>query len=320
MTLPISTQTLVNDIRVMSGLRTNQSFSDAQIIELLNDAVDVLTDKFVAALGHWFRNTVIFTLTGNVAGSNTFDLSSIPDFQMDQGLDWYPGGLNSPSVPVRRLGSFAERGLAAGTVSLGYVGFDRCYFTNGNLLFVDPYTASAGTYKLIYTPQKAPLALPGAVPGGAPLIATIGTIGPNIIGWTGTSFTQADVGNWLNISGDANAVNNGPHQITVVTSATQTTVGGTIVTSFPTSATATENQNGTMGSLPALLAPWALYLKLHASIAIRNSRGQPTADFEPKMLREERRIGVMAQQRSEGPRQAPITRRRRRGVPYGYLG
>lgn len=241
--MAILAQTLVDDTRVISGLRANPLFSDTQICELLNDAYDELADKFVAAVQHWFRATVSFTLTGNTPGTNTFDLTTIPDFQMDQGLNWLPNGPTGPSFPVLRLGSFAERGTAGGGIAgIGGLTSARRYFTNGDLLFVDPYVTSAGQYTLVYTPQRVPLAL---------------------------------------------------------------TAGAGVTT-----------------TLPALLTPWALYLKVHAAIAIQTSRKQPTNELQVKLAAQAARITSMSKMRSEGVTQAPITGRTRgwRRGGWGYYG
>lgn len=403
--VPVTAQGIVNDVRVMSGLRNNQLFSDAQILELVNDALDELSDKFIASLGHWFRKTADFTLAGNAAGDNTFDLTTLPDFQMDQGVNWYPGGYSSPPVPVNRLGSFAERGRGMGTVALGYVGAERVYYTNGNLLFIDPFTASSGQYRLIYTPQKTPLAFALGVDVESAQIV-IPTTGGNVA-FSSTAFLDATSAPWLAtdagdsvvVTGAINSGNNGAHVIGAYDSPTRVTLIGTytpetlgdgatvnlfrqsrvdgagnwtfygnnpfsnptiavnvgdVITvkgtpsndgsytvtqaatggnaiatggvtthaeNFPGIVTVTVQPAGTAAALSALLAPWALYLKLHTSIAIRNSRSQPIADLQPKLLMQEKRIAVMSSLRSEGPKQAPITnlRRGRRGL-RGYFG
>lgn len=231
--MSVLTSSLVADTRVMSGLRNNPFLSDMQIVSLLNDAYNELRDRFVAALEHWFKNTVTFTLSGNTEGQNTFDLTTIPDYQMDQGLNWYPNGTTSPPVTIPALGSFAERNSRSGWLAIGQAQV-REYYTDGDTLYVVPATASAGTYTLFYTCQATPLALSG----------------PEV-------------------------------------------------------------------DLPALLTPWALYLKVHASIAIRNARDQPITDLSTKLATELARLIAMSKKRSEGVRQAPITRLRRpRGPSY----
>jgi hypothetical protein len=313
--MTVSAQQLVDDTRVISGLRNNLLFSDAQIVSLLNDAYGEARDKFVVAVEHWFRASVPFTLPGgslppNSLGSNTFDLSTVADFQMDQGVNWLPGG-NSPPIPIPRMGSFAERGYI--NPGLGWnFGGQREYFTNGDLLFINPYQNSVGSYELIYTPLGTPLVLAGPLPGSAPLFADFNIIGPGIIGFTGCAFTAALIGQFLAVSGATNAANNGPHIIVAVPDPNQLKVGGTIVTEFPTSATGMIQVD-----LPAIQTQLALYLKVHAGIAIQTSRKQNTSELQAKLQREETRILSLAKKRTEGVKQAPITRRRRRwGVNY----
>lgn len=320
--MTILAQTIVNDIRVMSGLRNNPLFSDAQICELVNDAYNELSDKFVAALEHWFRATASFTLSGNSPSTNSFDLSTLPDFQMDQGLNWLPSGPAGVPVPVQRLGSFAERGDAP--LGIANLYGSRRYFTNGDLLFVEPYQLSAGQYTLIYTPQRVPLSVPAAIPASGATPATINAIGAGGGGLSAISFNnaawdQSYVGASLVIANSSNG-NNGTYAIASVADNANITVTGTLTAESSTAVTATVQAAGTTPALPALLSPWALFLKVHASIAIQTARKQPINDLQTKLAEQLARITAMAKKRSEGPQQAPITNRYWRRRRVGYWG
>ena len=315
--MTVLAQTLSDDTRVISGLRNNPLFSDTQIVDLLNDALGEARDKFVVALEHWFRATAPFTLTGNLPGSNTFDLTTIPDFQMDQAVNYLPGG-NALPIPVTRMGSLQERAQVGNCLNIGS-GWGRQYYTNGDLLFIEPFTSSAGNYQLLYTPQGVPLALtvPIVLPNaGSGNMATVA--GGFVInqGTPANIFLPTDVGSSVVVTGTAS--NNGTHVITSVQGGNGAIWAGIVNEAFPDIATATliRQPAGTRPDLPAVLTPLALYLKVHAGIAIQTSRKQRTNELEGKLAKEEVRILALANKRSEGQRQAPITRRRRRFAGY----
>lgn len=315
--MTVLAQTLSDDTRVISGLRNNPLFSDTQIVELLNDALGAARDTFVVALEHWFRSTAPFTLAGNTSGSNTFDLTTIPDFQMDQGVNWNPQ-VGSPPIPVPRLGSFAERGSVGGVGWLS--GQHREYFTNGDLLFIDPFQNSAGSYTLIYTPQGVPLGLPVTISlpnAGSGNMATVAGAFLINLGTPANIFLPTDVGSTVTVTGTVS--NNGTHVIATVEGPNAVVWAGIVNEAFPDIATATlvRQPAGTRIDLPAVLTPLALYLKVHASIAIQTSRHQPTTELQTKLAVETARVLSLAKHRTEGPKQAPIRRRRRRwGVSY----
>jgi hypothetical protein len=319
--MTVSAQQLVDDTRVISGLRNNPLFSDTQILSLLNDGYGEARDKFVVAVEHWFRASVPFELPGgglpgNSLGSNTFDLSTVADFQMDQGVNWLPGG-NSPPIPIPRMGSFAERGYI--NPGLGWnFGGQREYFTNGDSLFINPYQNSVGSYELIYTPLGTPLAIPQPPPGTAPVLASFeNNPSGGIVHFTGTDFTSANEGDTMISAGDGNSQNNFVSVILEVFSSTVVKVVPVLADEASPTATITIQPQGTRSDLPAVQTQLALYLKVHAGIAIQTSRKQNTAELQAKLQREETRILSLAKKRTEGVKQPPITRRRRRwGVNY----
>ncbi len=316
--MTVLAQTLSDDTRVISGLRNNPLFSDTQIVDLLNDALGEARDKFVVALEHWFRATAPFTLTGNLPGSNTFDLTTIPDFQMDQAVNYLPGG-NALPIPVTRMGSLQERAQVGNCLNIGS-GWGRQYYTNGDLLFIEPFTSSAGNYQLLYTPQGVPLSTPQPIPpavAGVPATFLLISGGgpPAGVSFTGALFTQANVGDTLVISNSSQG-NNGSFPIVSVSPPGIVFVTARLFAESPGTLTATIQPEGTRPDLPAVLTPLALYLKVHAGIAIQTSRKQRTNELEGKLAKEEVRILALANKRSEGQRQAPITRRRRRFAGY----
>jgi len=63
-------------------------------------------------------------------------------------------------------------------------------------------------------------------------------------------------------------------------------------------------------SLPAALAPWARYLKVYAALTVRRGRQQPAADLAAELEMLKARARKMATNRTEAPKQAPMTRGR----------
>lgn len=394
---------LIADARVRSGLRSNPAITDAQIVGLYNDAYSELNDKFVASNQHWGRKSVRFTLTGNTAGSNTFDLTTIPDFQSDQGVNYYPGGYTQKPVTVPLMSSFMERNDWG---AYGNLGRGREYFTNGDTLFVNPFTNSAGQYELIYNPQATGFALPIAIS-----VQTVSVSVPVVSGHTGITggltfkandltpadiFLPTDLGDFLEFTGCTNVGNDGfwtiggpgvisanevgfsvttglvsetfPDNATVtlfrqsnVTAAgvwtfyganqfTATTanvhVGDTMTVSGATNSgsfvvtgvglntvttaatglvaenfaagtvTVTVQPANTISQLPAIMSPWALFLKLKVSIAIKTSRNQPITELQADLAPQLLRLTAMSKKRSDGVQQAPVTRHRFGGRSY----
>jgi hypothetical protein len=160
--MAVSVESLIAQTRLASGLRSNRLFSDDQIAEFLTDGYADLRDKLIVRFASWFKATVDFSLTNGEAGS-VFDLATVPDFQMAQGLDLLNG--DSPPWTVPMLDSFAERNrgnalwpLASSWSYSGFLG--RSYWIDGDTLTVYPSPNAAGNYRLIYTPMLKSLALP----------------------------------------------------------------------------------------------------------------------------------------------------------------
>jgi hypothetical protein len=156
--MSITVQSLVDDIRVMSGLRGNTVlFSDSQIAELCNDAYDELRDIFAVSFAGWFKKQVTFTLNGGTGG-NTFDLSTVTDLELVRYLDRALG--NGFSEPVDMLGSVHDRNTGAPVP----VATGRQYMVDGDTLTIVPPGLAQGTYTLTYQPQPETLVIssPGA--------------------------------------------------------------------------------------------------------------------------------------------------------------
>ena len=214
----ITVQSLVSDIRILSGLRGNQLFSNAQIAELASDAYASLRDIMIARFAHWFAAYYPFTLNGG-NGGNTLDLTLIPDLQQDQALDQIQG---DQKFTVLALGSLAERNQYGNNFGAGVGGLR--YFTNGDTLEVLPPSASGGSYLLTYTPQYTVLAMPVVLPRKVtPIVRnSADNVNASLHEWTftnGTFSPLVNIGQYLFIANDGSAHNNGAHLITDVSTA-----------------------------------------------------------------------------------------------------
>ncbi len=128
-------------------------------------------------------------------------------------------------------------------------------------------------------------------------------------------FTPDMVGGELivDFTNPADALLNGTYTIYATQSATTAIIrifGPTLATHNPTAGSITVNWQPpfTVPELPQPLTPWSEYLVLYASLSIRTSRQQQTADLEMQFQQISQRIVSATKQRSEGIRQAPLTR------------
>lgn len=63
-------------------------------------------------------------------------------------------------------------------------------------------------------------------------------------------------------------------------------------------------------ALPASLVPWVRYLKVYGALTVRRGRQQPATDLERELVGLKARAAKMAANRTEQPKQAPMTRGR----------
>lgn len=219
----LSAQYLVDQTRLVSGLRNNRLFSDDRICELLSDGIRDFRDKMlVGNFEHWWRETYDFTLTSTEDGCK-LDLSAVPYLEMVQGLDLLNN--DAPPFTVPMLDSFASRNrfgawpLVVGPSFNGFVG--RRYYLDGDFLIVTPSTNAGGSYRLIYTPMTLPLALPTTPP---PHVVSLNTGDVNAAAglWTfpAASFNDSDIGATFTVAGATNSGNNGEKLITAIGNST----------------------------------------------------------------------------------------------------
>ncbi len=322
---------LVSETRLLSGLRDNQLYSDAEIASMLSDLYAELYDRFVAANQHYSVVPFEFSLAGGVGG-NSVDLPA--DMQLGNGLELDPTNPRPRSVPY--LSSWLNRNnLGASVLNIGGGNLctDRQYCFNNQQLVVFPPERSNGDYKLYYTPQAkkflAPVTRSFAIaaadtnPPGGP------GVGPGYWSFDNGAFSTLQPGGLyttdIPVDGTAYVVTaftagppdntsfNGTWFINGVSTTSSKLIGVTVAptgnVTGPAAGTATLTYQpiGTISELPDYVDPWAIYLKLGTSIAIREAREQDCTDLERRFAAQRLRVDSLLTNRQEEPTQPPLT-------------
>lgn len=350
----ITVQQLVDQIRVLSGLRRNNYFSDIEISEFADDGGKELADIFIAAQEHYFQTSLDFTLAGGVGG-NTLALPD--DFQRANILLLNP--TTDCPLPIPMLTSQLERN--SGGAGLFPFGGGRRYFVADQTLEVLPPSAAAGAYRLLYTPQFPTLAFPRAPTFTVPVAAITRTAGSDFSmtpsgAEPGTIWTAATNNPWIVdgvtmstatppfilLSQRASPAQNGVFVFNITGPGTATLqrltdIAGHASPFYPAKGQTILVTGGTLGAgyyvqqntpavldtdpisivpmaLPAVLQPWQRYLKVYGALTVRRGRNQPAEDLERELEKLKLRAAKMAANRTEEPKQAPITRGR--GSPW----
>jgi hypothetical protein len=298
--------------------------TDAQIQTFLGEAYSDLRDRLIARFASWFRKEATFTLAGG--NDYIFDLSTLPDFQMAQGLDLVLGNNQFGTVPS--LPSYAERNAFCGnwplmTGTYGYQGgFGRRYWIDGDQLQVLPAQNANGTYRLVYTPIETMQAPVTTVVQLQPSDDFINLGGLGRVDLAGLSFDPSYLTGTITLAYAApNDFVNGTYGISATpTGAAYVNLdralpGGSWTGPSSGSVTLAYQPTGTVASLPDKLTPWSQYIVLYAAIAVRNSRNQPIEGLMARFGDIKQRVIDLTKQRTEGVRQAPITTNR-----YGGWG
>lgn len=279
---------LIAQVRTLSGLRNNQVLLDSDIVSLINDAGSELYDDVEGSFQAHFVTTFDFTLTT----TNSVPLPA--DFKRDNSLTYNPASA-SPS-PIKPLGSWLERGGASAT-------------------------GMAGAYRLYYTPFFPSLAIPTSTRtyntgGGGSYVSATRTLNVTS-GGSPPAFTTNDIGGAISV------VDNGGHpqmsglySIASIASATSVVLAAgppSDVVSGLDAGGSIYSASGSVSApviLPQPMTPWALYMKTHAAIAVRTLRQQDTSALDQKLAALKQRVAGSVKNRTQSPRQAPITRRR----------
>ena len=312
---------IVADIRLLSGLRSNQLYTDADIASMASDSWLDLYDRFVAANQHYRVTSVEFTLAGGIGG-NSFTLPA--EFQLGNGLEVDPDTQQPKSVPY--LSSWLNRNfLGASVFDVAFPGCQvRRYCFNDNQLLVYPPQNAQGNYRLYYTPQEKRLQAPVTVTAAIDASDTIPPItpapaypGPGYWAFANIDFSVAPTDGTATVTPTFTGLNvgfNGTYHINGLIpgldhecSVSETLVGS-ITGPAAGSVSMTYQPAGTMSAFPDYADPWALYVKLETSIAIRTARQQDVADLERRFQQQSLRVDRSLQNRQEEATQPPLTR------------
>ncbi len=319
---------LVTDIRLLSGLRDNQLYDDTQIASMASDLWQELFDRFVAANQHYRIKTFDFTLAGGVDG-NSVDLPS--DFQLGNGLEMDPTQPRPRSVPY--LSNWLQRNnLGASVLNIGggNACTDRQYCFVNSQLTVFPAERSNGDYRLHYTPMcekfLAPVTTSFALDASdtcavPPIGSLAGTGSWSLLNGAFNHLIPVDgtVGLTLDITSPAGSIPfSGTYNIVAVGTVADgyglpsvgvDNLASTSGFANPLVGTGTYTYQplGTISELPDYVDPWAIYLKLGTSIAIREAREQDCTDLERRFAAQRLRVDSLLTNRQEEPTQPPLT-------------
>ena len=310
--------------RTESALVNNQVLTDQDIYGFVAEAYADLRDRLIQRFAGWFKKTQSFALAGGV-GQNVFDLSTVPDFQMAQGLNlqMQPGAFYT--VPV--LPSFEERNNFNGTWPFvgqdwGYNGFvGRKYYVDGDDLEILPAQNAGGIYQLVYTPIETMAApLYSQTVSLASGDDTFNHNGYQAFTISGLTSDATMLGGTLTVAftNTPNLPFNGTYVIDP-----STPIGGHVFyTTTPTQKLSWTGPStgsvdvaipavGTTCLLPQKLNPWVMYLILFAALQIKNSREDPAIEAISGRFQDiKQRVIDLTKQRTQSVRQAPITRNR----------
>ncbi len=326
--MAITVQNLVNDVRVMSGLRDNQYFTDNQIVTLLSDANQELHDTIMRANEHHLMRSFDFSLLGGTGVGN--DQMPLPDdFMQGHSVD---GDRDLQSqYTVRYLRSWLERNDSK-------LASRPRYFFRGNSIVFYPQERAAGTYRMWYTPIADRLSLdktvsfalatsdipevppPGSLAGtGAWELANANAAAATDIPTSGFDLVLTFTTTNLGFSGTYHVVDVGlPPAFGSPTFSTSNLASTAGFSSPPTgTGTYTYTPNGTVSTLPAVITPYSQFLKLHASIAIRQGREKDETDLVQKLTKYSAQMTSNITNRAEEPEQPPLTRRTGDFVGWG---
>ncbi len=306
---------LIEETRLLSGLRSNQLYTDAEIATMLSDLWQELFDRFVSANQHYRIKQFDFSLAGGV-GANSVDLPS--DFQLGNGLEMDPTQPRPRSVPY--LSNWLQRNnLGASVLNIGGGNLctDRQYCFVNSQLTVFPAERSNGDYRLHYTPMcekfLARSSITTAIQASDTPVQESGFIGFVFTGLNPTSESYGNDGILVVDFDTPNDTWNGTYTTTGILGSnivlTDTPWPGIAFTG-PAAGTVTLSYQtvGTIDELPDYADPWAIYLKLGTSIAIREAREQDCTDLERRFAAQRLRVDSLLTNRQEEPTQPPLTR------------
>ncbi len=313
--MAIATRTLtqlIAGVRQLANVQNSTFVLDAELTDRINEAVKELYDLIVSTYENYYVvATENFVLAGGQTGNSQALADIVTSFYKDNTLEWNPGSSNMRVV--RRLPSDLERDSASG----------RTYDILGTppVLYVYPPEESAGTYRLKYTPD-APFLADAAIT--LDLTSGLNAVDGTTNTWTfaNASFTAADVGKTLTITGATNPLDNGDFVISSIVSGTDVITAGYALgsESFAITVTASYVLAGSSVALDATMNKWYEYVQIRAAIEVHRKRAKIAEAMELAGSENDPRPGTLAyvrknvlslaRNRQAQPQQVPLGRRR----------
>jgi hypothetical protein len=143
---------LVTKARFQSNMEANDFVTDLELTGYLNDNLGHLDDVLIGTYEDYKVTPVDVTISSSTDGTNYF---SVPSDFLKLRAVWYSyaGGW----VPLREFGLQDADVLASGTVVLPPIVRDLRFRLEDQKVWIEPYAAAPGTYRLRYVPKFTPL-------------------------------------------------------------------------------------------------------------------------------------------------------------------
>ena len=307
---------LIDDVRMRANLlnSTANGATDPRITDFLNNASQELHDLILSVDQSYYVQSYDFTLpdpvlqalyTAQNLGTAPVNWSACPGgFYKDIGLDLNP---TLPTPITCRNFNFAERnqsGKRRASHTYRPLGRNAGVQTIEHLCG-NSSDQTAGAYRLWFV---------GRAPVLAPVTIINVTIGSNSVSsinnqwiFSNASFTAADIGTLLVVSGASNSQNNGTFMITSVLTPTLVITNGTVITeTFSTSVLASYQPGGTANALDDVQQIWNKYLTVTAAMELLGIEEDDESPLAKQRAEIKDRVLNMAANRTSEPESLPI--------------
>lgn len=307
---------LIDDIRTSADVlnTTATGMTDVRILSIANSIAQEMHDLILSVDNSYYIQGYTFSLpdavlqtlyTAQNLGDAPANWSACPDgYYKDVGLDLSPA---LPTPITCHNFNFAERNSPARRTWHTYRPVGRAAGVQVlEHLCGNSAAATSGDYKLWFVGRAPVLAKATFIDATSGINAVDGIL--KSWSFANASFTDADVGTYLVVSGATQAANNGTFLITSVTSATDvvTSLAAVVDEAFPTTVVASYQPGGTVGRLDDIQQIWNWYIRAGSAMVILGIQEDDEGPLARQKAEQRQRILNMAANRTSEPECAPV--------------